>query len=111
VHDTRKPFLCKQLRHRLAVHEINVLKVEFRMLAQQRQPSFLQADIVVAVEVVETDYFIAAGQQPLRGVEADKAGCAGHQDFFIRHLCPSSQKQLEVAPVPATNTCRRSPLQ
>ena len=46
-----------------------------------RQPRLLQRDVVVVVEVVEPDDFVAALQQQLRGVEADEAGRAGDEEF------------------------------
>jgi hypothetical protein len=36
-------------------------------------------------EVVETDYMVAVGQQPLAKMRTDEAGAAGHEDA---HGCP-----------------------
>ena len=50
------------------------------MLQQALQPGFLQADIVVIVEVVEARNSVTARQQLLAEVVADKAGGAGDED-------------------------------
>ena len=42
---------------------------------------FLEANVVVVVEVVDADDFIAGGKQPLGDVHADEPGRAGDQDF------------------------------
>ena len=71
----------EQLRHPRPVGEIQLDEAEVRPLPQLREPRLLQRDVVVVVEVVEPDDFVAALQQELRGVEADEAGRAGDEKF------------------------------
>ncbi|GEC96027.1 hypothetical protein ZRA01_21000 [Zoogloea ramigera] len=51
---------------------------------EARQAIELELDVVVIVEIVDADDLIAAGQQNLAGVHADKTGSTGDEDFHER---------------------------
>ncbi len=59
--------------------------------SRQREPRLLQADVIVAVEVVEPDDVITLRQQEPRGMVADESCGTGNKDFYIRHLRDLSQ--------------------
>jgi len=61
------------------------------LLAQQCQPCLFQTDIVVVVEIVETDNRVTPGQQALGRMKANEARGSGDEDFKIRHLKLSSR--------------------
>jgi hypothetical protein len=57
-----------------------------RIGRQARQPRLLEGDIVVVVEIVNADDFVAAREQALADMHADKPGGAGEQDLHGRLL-------------------------
>ena len=67
-----------------AVGDIEPDEAEGRVSGQACEPAFLEADSVVIVEIVDADDLIAAGQQNLAGVHADKTGGTGNEDFHER---------------------------
>jgi len=59
---------------------------EARIRLQARQAGALQVDIVIIVEVVEADDFVAARQQALRQCRTDKPRAACNQNFHDASL-------------------------
>jgi hypothetical protein len=74
VHDDDGTHLSEQLRHGLAVGDVQLAEGEARPAVQQLQPRPLQARVVVVVHAVDADDLAAFGQQPLAQVVADEAG-------------------------------------
>jgi hypothetical protein len=69
---------------------------------QQRKPGKLERWIVVVVEIVDAHDLVAALEQPLRHMHADKAGATGDQSFhglFLRLRSPLRRPQCSL-------TCR-----
>ncbi len=77
----------EQLRHAGAVREIQLHEAEARLLLELREARLLESDVVVVVEVVETDDLVAAREQLRRSMKADEAGRAGDQ--YLHGLQPS----------------------
>ena len=65
--------------HRRGVRQVGADEGEARLVGQPGQPRFLEADVVVVVYAVKADDVVPAGEQPLRHMESDKAGCPGHE--------------------------------
>src|SRR5207248_2727808 len=87
----------EELRDPRVIGQIQLDETEFRMRCQAREPRLLELDVVVLVEVVETDDLIAPRQEALRGMESDESGRAGDEDL---HRRPSTAA--------AGNTCLTS---
>ena len=64
-------------------------ELEVLVTLQRREPRVLQRDVVVLVEIVEPDDFVAALEQQLRRMEADESGRARDEYFqasFLRTI-------------------------
>src|SRR5579871_5703300 len=61
-HDIRSPFR-KQLIDTGSIRYIYLVKMEIRLLHQFRQTRLLERNIVVAVQIIQTDHFISALKQ------------------------------------------------
>src|SRR5579871_2850164 len=81
MHDALELLALEQIAHALPVREIPAHEAKAPMGMQALETSLLEGRIVVIVEIVETDHLIAALEQAQRGRRANKAGCAGHEDF------------------------------
>ena len=55
-----------QLQHAVAVGDVQLAEDEILVRRQQRQPRFLQGDVVIVVEIVHPQHGIAARQQRAR---------------------------------------------
>ena len=55
--------------------------LEAGVLGKARQPGLLEIDVVIVVEVVDADHLVAASQQDLGDMHADKAGGTGDENF------------------------------
>ncbi len=87
MHDTNKTFVRKELRQYNAVGEVELHESKAWMPLQQSQAGGLQDRIIVGVEVVESDHFIASLEQAERRMVADKPGGTG--DKSLHFLEPS----------------------
>ena len=85
VHDDVEALLGEQTLEQGGVGEVAANEFEATVnicLAEHRQASFLDARIIVVVEVVETDDSVVGGiEQPLHEERADEAGSAGDEDI------------------------------
>jgi hypothetical protein len=57
------------------------VEAKSRVPLQSSQSSLLEADVVVVVEIIESDHLITPTEQQLGGVETNESGRAGHEDF------------------------------
>ena len=73
----------EELLHPGAIGDIQPHEAETRIGTQQIEPRLLQRRIVVVIEVVEPDHFVAALEELAGYVIADEAGRAGHEDHRI----------------------------
>ncbi|MEY3459805.1 MAG: hypothetical protein RL215_2962 [Planctomycetota bacterium] len=69
-----EPFHCG------AVFERKLLKLEFGTGLELCEAIEFELDGIVGIEVIDTDYGVAALEQFLGGVHADEACCAGDED-------------------------------
>ena len=81
VDDGVEVALLEQVLHHHAVGDVVLEEAEVGVGLELFQPRQLQGRVVVVVEVVDADDFVAALQQDLCDVHADKPGGAGEQDF------------------------------
>jgi len=63
-----------------SIGEVEAVEAEVGVTGEAGEAGFLEADVVVVVEVVETDDLIAAGEEFFGRVVADEAGGAGDED-------------------------------
>ena len=84
VHDLVELLARKQRVHAGAVGDVELHEAKGRVRGQPREPVALYLRVVIVVEIVQADHHVAAGQQNLRDMHADEAGCAGDQDFHVR---------------------------
>src|SRR5437660_5217236 len=97
MHDSRKSLGREQLRHRGIVGEIDLHEAERGLLLELGEACLFERNVVVLVEIVEPDDFVALRQQPLCCMKADESRSSGDQDF---HKRPSTSE--------ARNTCLMS---
>ena len=76
----------EQLRHAVAVGEIELDELEVSVALEDGEPRVLQRDVVVLVEIVEPDDLVAALEQQLRRVKADESGRAGDEYLQVASL-------------------------
>jgi hypothetical protein len=60
----------------VAIGEVELHELEFRVRLEQAQARVLQRDVVVRIEVVEPDDLVTALEQKFRSMEAYEPGCA-----------------------------------
>ena len=106
VDDSLGLFLCEESLHAGAVGQVELVETETRTPAEFGQPGLLQADVVVVVEVVESDHLIPPPQQQLGGVETNESGRAGDEDFHNLILTVSRPLRRHAS---ATNTAIQEP--
>src|SRR5271155_5144577 len=87
VHDAHETFARKKFRQCKAVGEFKLHESKAWIPLQPFQAGGLQGRIIVGVEVVEADHFIAALEEAQRRVVTDKAGRTG--DESLHFLEPS----------------------
>jgi hypothetical protein len=76
-----KPLGGEQSRDPGTVRQVHPGKAKVGVSHELRQTSLLEADVVVVVEVVEPDDFIATVEQAFRQVIPDEASSAGYQQL------------------------------
>src|SRR5277367_430670 len=84
MHHALKSLPGEQLLHGLAVRDIEFREAKRRIAQQNLEARPFQLRVVVRVEVVEPDHFVAALEQQPRGMETDETGRAGHEHFHNR---------------------------
>ena len=67
---------CEQAVQRRLVRDVAPNEGERVLLLKLGQPRLLEADVIVVIEVVEPDHFIAAVEQCRRRMESDETGGA-----------------------------------
>ena len=86
MHDVGKAVRREQIRHRLAVGEVDLLELGKPGTRRARASrACLQCRIVVVIEVVEADHLVPVREQPLRHVHADEAGRTGDENRVACH--------------------------
>ena len=73
-----------ELGNRLTVGDVEALEAEPGLCKQALQSRLLQAHVVVRVQIVHAENFVAARQQRLRDMIADEPGGAGEQGGHAR---------------------------
>ena len=97
VHHALK-FLAREERgHGRLVGEVELHEAKLRLHREAREARLLERNVVVLIQVIETDHLVTAREQPLGRVRADEAGGAGQENF---HRRPSTAA--------AGNTCLMS---
>ena len=76
-----KPSSANSFLHAVPIGEIHALHAEVVVIVEDRRPRVFERDVVIVIEVIETDDGIAALQQLLRGMEADESGSARNEDL------------------------------
>ena len=76
----------RQPVHRLVVGDVGAQEGEAGQAVQARQTGALQHPVVIAVEIVDPDDRLAAGEQGRGGMHADEAGDAGDEDAHGRSV-------------------------
>jgi hypothetical protein len=84
VDDRAEARPAEQRFHLPEIRDVHVDEPELRVL-QPRQARFLEADIVVVVQVVDADHGLALGEEPQRRVHADEACRAGDENRCLSH--------------------------
>ena len=63
VNHPLRAFLSEEDRHLLAIGDIQFLKAKSRLRQQVRQPVLFQAGIIIIVQIIDAEYFLAACEQ------------------------------------------------
>ena len=72
--------------HRFVVGDVGAQEGKAGQAAQAREPGALQHRVVVAVEIVDADYRLAAAKERSGGMHADEAGDAGDENAHGRSV-------------------------
>src|SRR5688572_31403845 len=72
--DALRPDAAEELGGALSVRQIELLEMESGSIEKLRQPVLFQRGIVVVVQIVHAEDFVAFVQKALRHVETNKAG-------------------------------------
>jgi len=83
VHHPLHTLLGKQRGGGRRVGDVEPLETKAGMPAELRQAVFFQLGIVVVVEVVDSNDFVAPRQQAFAGVHADEASRASHENLHV----------------------------
>ena len=83
----------KQRFDAAAIGQVQLFEAEIPLPLQYLEPRCLEARIIVVVEIVESDDFIAACQQSLAHEEADEAGGAGDQYLHVPTVARRSDRR------------------
>ena len=84
VDDVLGSSVGKRLVHRGGVRQVGAQEGERGLAAEQGEAGFLQLRIVVAVDAVEPDHGMAAGEAEPGQVETDEPGGARDQEGWRR---------------------------
>src|SRR5262245_55352465 len=79
--DAIEAFFAEQPFQAFAITEFLAHQAKARMWRKTRKPRLLQRRIVVVIDVVQADDFVAAREQSLAGVISDEPGSAGDQNL------------------------------
>ena len=74
-------FRREQLLQTSGVCEISADESKPRSIDEKFEPVLFEADVVVGIEVVEPDNFIATSEQSLSGMKANETGSASDEDL------------------------------
>lgn len=85
-------FVRKQRCHRGCISHIKANKAESGTAREACQARLLETDIVVVVEIVQPDDFVATRQQALGDMHADETGGTGNQYFHFFGFGPGRAK-------------------
>ena len=89
MHHALKTFGGEKRLHAGGIGHIHLDEAKIWEAAELRQPGMLEVNVVVVVEVIDTDHFIPSRQQAEGSVHADESGSAGEQDFHPADFTPS----------------------
>src|SRR5689334_5720182 len=91
MYDASDRVLEKQLFHPLTVGQIELHELKPVQRTQQGQARLFEPDVVVVVQIIETDDLVSTVDQTPGNVEADEPGSTGHEyeRFSRRHSGPS----------------------
>ena len=79
VHDPIETFAREQVLDCIAVDEIHAHEPESVAPFELREPRLFERDVVIVIQIVQTDDLVAALEQILRDVKADKPRCSGNE--------------------------------
>lgn len=80
VHDPLNGLARKQSGHGCAVGQIQLEESEPLEGRELSQPCFLEAHVIIVIEVIKAQDDLAALQEPSGDMVADEAGRAGYKD-------------------------------
>ena len=72
------PLVREELGHALAIGNVRLGELEVGNLPQQSQAIAFELDAVISVQVIDTEDFISAAEQPASQMRTDKTCCARH---------------------------------
>jgi hypothetical protein len=84
MHDERESMRREQFRHGLALGNIGSYELEVVESAEFRDACFLQAGIVLVIDVVEAHDLMPVRQQAPRDMHADESGRAGDKNWLLQ---------------------------
>ena len=79
-----RAFLFHQRIECARLREVELRKPEPRSALETREPVALECDRVVRIQVVDADDLVAACEQALGAMHADKSRASGHQYAHLR---------------------------
>ena len=89
MNDILKPVLGKQRRQGATIGNIDRFEAKASPALELCQPGLLEPNIIIGVEIVETDNRPAPFEQTTRDMEPDEASGPRHQNRFeFRHRGP-----------------------
>ena len=84
--DMRECAVAKQPGRGFRLGEVHARQREAGQVRKRGHPRFLQCHVVIGIEVVDAGDARALGERRARGVHADKAGRAGHEDVCVAQV-------------------------
>ena len=79
MNDVRERVVAEEPVRRLGIGEVDALEPEAWALGQPREARFLQRDVVVRIEIVDTQHGHPGVEELCRRVHADETGAAGDE--------------------------------
>jgi hypothetical protein len=70
----------EQLLKRIAIRDVDLNESESRLWRELREPSLLEARVVVIIQVVDADHLMALCQQSCAAMHADKSSGACNEN-------------------------------
>jgi hypothetical protein len=77
---------AEQTGHSRRIRQVQLLEIEVGMGRELIQPRLLESDVVVRIQIVQADDFVAPRQKALGHVKADKASNAGDQNLHDSNI-------------------------